>query len=52
MRKINMVKLFLTAKKNPREILEYKDDKTNKLDSNFCNGGIMGMNRSCLKYLN
>merc|ERR1711991_1108329 len=36
----------------PYETLEYKDVKRNKVDSNFCNGGIMGIHSSCLKHLN
>ena len=45
-------KIIFDSKKKPREILEYKDAKKNKVDSNFCNGGIMGIHSSCLKYLN
>ena len=45
-------KIIFDKNKKPYEILEYKDAKKNKIFSNFCNGGIMGIHSSCLKYLN
>ena len=45
-------KIIFNKNKKPYEILEYKDAKKNKIFSNFCNGGIMGIHSSCLKYLN
>merc|ERR1711991_828336 len=45
-------KIIFDSDKKPQEILEHKDVKRNKVDSNFCNGGIMGIHSSCLKSLN
>ena len=45
-------KIIFNNNKKPHEILEYKDIKKNEVDLNFCNGGIMGIHSSCLKYLN
>ena len=45
-------KIIFKNNRKPCEILEYKDAKKNKVDSNFCNGGIMGIHSSCLKHLN
>ena len=45
-------KIIFDKNKEPYEILEHKDAKRNKVFSNFCNGGIMGIHSSCLKYLN
>ena len=45
-------KIIFDNNKKPCQILEYKDAKKNKLVSNFCNGGIMGIHSSCLKDLN
>ena len=45
-------KIIFDKNKKPCEILEHKDAKRNKVFSNFCNGGIMGIHSSCLKYLN
>ena len=45
-------KIIFDKNKKPCEILEHKDAKKNKVFSNFCNGGIMGIHSSCLKYLN
>ena len=44
-------KIIFDNNKNPNEIIEYKDAKTNKVVSNFCNGGIMGIHSSCLNHL-
>ena len=44
-------KVIFDNNKKPYEILEYKDAKEKKIDSNFCNGGIMGIHSSCLKHL-
>ncbi len=44
-------KIIFDQKKKPCEILEYKDTKNKKINSNFCNGGIMGIHSSCLKHL-
>ena len=48
----NYGKIIFDKSKKPYEILEHKDAKKNKIFSNFCNGGIMGIHSSCLKYLN
>ena len=45
-------KIIFDKNKKPYQILEYKDAQINKVDSIFCNGGIMGIHSSCLKYLN
>ncbi len=45
-------KIIFDNDNKPKQILEYKDIKRNKVDSNFCNGGIMGIHSSCLKYFN
>ncbi len=45
-------KIIFDINKKPNQILEHKDIKKNKVDSNFCNGGIMGIRSSCLKFLN
>ena len=45
-------KIIFDNNKNPSDIIEYKDTKTNKIVSNFCNGGIMGIHSSCLTHLN
>ena len=44
-------KIIFDYNKKPCEILEYKNNKINKVDSVFCNGGIMGIHSSCLKYV-
>ncbi len=44
-------KIVFDNKTKPIEIIEYKDSKKIKVNSNFCNGGIMGIHSSCLKYL-
>ena len=44
-------KVIFNNKNKPYEILEYRDAKGKKFNSNFCNGGIMGIHSSCLKYL-
>merc|ERR1711991_660392 len=45
-------KIIFDKNKKPCEIIEYKDNKRNKVDSIFCNGGIMGIHSSCLTHLN
>ena len=45
-------KIIFDNFQKPSEILEYKDYKRNKVNSIFCNGGIMGIHSSCLKHLN
>ena len=45
-------KIIFDNDKKPNQILEHKDMKRNKVISNYCNGGIMGIHSSCLKYLN
>ena len=45
-------KIIFDSNKKPYEILEYKEAKRNKVLSHFCNGGIMGIHSSCLRYLN
>merc|ERR1711991_300344 len=45
-------KIIFNNNKKPHEILEYKDVKRDNIDSNFCNGGIMGIHSSYFKYLN
>ena len=50
--KNNYGRIIFDKNKKPNQILEHKDIKRNKVDSNFCNGGIMGIHSSCLKYLN
>ena len=50
--KNNYGKIIFDNNKKPNQILEHKDIKRNKANSNFCNGGIMGIHSSCLKYLN
>jgi bifunctional UDP-N-acetylglucosamine pyrophosphorylase/glucosamine-1-phosphate N-acetyltransferase len=45
-------KIIFDKNKKPYEIIEYKDNKRNKVDSIFCNGGIMGIHSSCLTHLN
>ena len=45
-------KIIFDSKKKPHEILEHRDAKKNNVYSNFCNGGIMGIDSTCLKYLN
>ncbi len=45
-------KIIFDNKKKPCDVVEYKDAKTKTVYSNFCNGGIMGIHSSCLKYLN
>ena len=45
-------KIIFDNNNKPYKILEYKDYKRNKVDSVFCNGGIMGIHSSCLKHLN
>ena len=44
-------KIIFDNKTKPIEIIEYKDSKKINVNSNFCNGGIMGIHSSCLKYL-
>ena len=44
-------KIIFSNQKQPYEILEHKDVKRKKIDSDFCNGGIMGIHSSALKYL-
>ena len=44
-------KIIFDDNKKPCEILEYKDNKRNKVNSIFCNGGIMGIRSSCLKHV-
>ena len=50
--KNNYGKIIFDNKKKPNEILEHKDANIKKINSNFCNGGIMGIHSSSLKYLN
>ena len=50
--KNNYGKIIFDNNYKPREILEFKDAKRKKVNSNFCNGGIMGIHSSCLKHLN
>ena len=45
-------KIIFDNNKKPYEILEYKEAKRKRINSNFCNGGIMGIHSSSLKYLN
>ena len=45
-------KIIFDSDNKPYEILEYRDVKRNKVTSNLCNGGIMGIHSSCFKYLN
>ena len=45
-------KIIFDKNKRPCKILEHEDAKRNKVFSNFCNGGIMGIHSSCLEYLN
>ena len=45
-------KIIFDKNKKPYDILEHEDAKRNKVFSNFCNGGIMGIHSSCLEYLN
>ncbi len=44
-------KIIFDNKKQPYEILEYKNAKRKKVNSNICNGGIMALHSSLLKYL-
>ena len=44
-------KIVFDNKTKPTEIIEYVDAKKINVNSNFCNGGIMGIHSSCLKYL-
>ncbi len=44
-------KIIFDDNKKPFKIIEYKDNKRNKIDSIFCNGGIMGIHSSCLTHL-
>ncbi len=44
-------KILFDSKRKPSEILEYKDAKRKRVVSNICNGGIMGIHSSALKYL-
>ena len=44
-------KIIFDNKTKPIEIIEYKNSKKINVNSNFCNGGIMGIHSSCLKYL-
>ncbi len=44
-------KIFFNSKKKPTEILEYKDAERKNTVSNICNGGIMGIHSSALKFL-
>ena len=44
-------KIIFSNQKQPYEILEHKDVKRKKIDSDICNGGIMGIHSSALKYL-
>ncbi len=44
-------KIIFDNHKKPLEILEYKDAKRKKVNSKFCNGGIMGIHSSYLKKL-
>ena len=50
--KNNYGKIIFDNDKKPYEILEHKDIKRKNINSNFCNGGIMGIHSSSLKYLN
>ena len=50
--KNNYGKIIFDNNYKPSEILEFKDAKRKKVNSNFCNGGIMGIHSSCLKHLN
>ena len=45
-------RIIFDKNKKPCEILEDKDYKRKKIDSSYCNGGIMGIHSSCLKHLN
>ena len=45
-------KIIFDNKKQPYDILEYKNAKREKVNSNFCNGGIMALQSSALEYLN
>ena len=45
-------KIIFDKNKRPYKILEHEDAKRNKVFSNFCNGGIMGIHSSCLEHLN
>ena len=44
-------KIIFDNNKKPCEILEHKDAKRKKVNSKFCNGGIMGLHSSCLRHL-
>ena len=44
-------KIFFNSKRKPTEILEYKDAERKNAVSNICNGGIMGIHSSALKFL-
>ncbi len=45
-------KIIFDTHKRPIEIIEEKDAKREKVNSNICNGGIMAIHNSALKYLN
>ena len=44
-------KIIFSNQKQPYEILEHKDAKRKKIYSDVCNGGIMGIHSSALKYI-
>ena len=45
-------KIIFSKQNQPIEILEDKDVENKKINSKVCNGGIMGIHSSVLKYLN
>ena len=47
----NYGKIIFNNKNKPHEILEYKNANKKEVNSNLCNGGIMGIHSSSLKYL-
>ena len=49
--KNNYGKIIFSSQKQPNEIVEYKDAERRKINSDFCNGGIMGIHTSELKHL-
>ena len=49
--KNNYGKIIFSSQNQPNEIVEYKDAERRKISSDFCNGGIMGIHSSVLKYV-
>ena len=51
-RKNNYGKIIFSQQNEPAEIIEQRNADNRNINSEFCNGGVMAIHSSCLKYIN